>query len=468
MLSSQAFNAFLKTLEEPPHHAIFILATTEKNKILPTILSRCQIYDFQRITIADTVEHLQYVAQQEGIEADVEGLNVIAQKADGGMRDALSIFDQIVSSTQGHITYASVIDNLNVLDYENYFQLTDSVLQSAVPAVLLGFDGILRNGFDAQYFVSGLSSHFRNLLVCKDASTLPLLEVAPSVAERYGQQAARCSTDFLYKAMNLSNECDLAYRTSNNKRLLVELMLIKLCQLSAPAPSVAPAEPPLQKVAPAAQPQTPPASARPATAPSAPAAAPAPSAASVQPSVPVPPASASSATPPPVQRQGSPMPAREAHPAAPVRKAPVSISIKGTQPAPSVQESPKPVQPAEMNQSFADGDLLRAWNDFIRTIPTETVLINTIKTCQPERRSDTQFEVVVDNQTQLRLVQERMPSILSFVQTAVKNTHFEISVRESERAEKQKAFSPREKLAQMAQKNPYVRPFTESFGLELA
>ncbi|MCH5328306.1 MAG: DNA polymerase III subunit gamma/tau, partial [Coprobacter sp.] len=274
MLSSQAFNAFLKTLEEPPHHAIFILATTEKNKILPTILSRCQIYDFQRITIADTVEHLQYVAEQEGIETEVEGLNVIAQKADGGMRDALSIFDQIVSSTQGHITYASVIDNLNVLDYENYFKLTDAFLQSAVPAVLLGFDEILRNGFDAQYFVSGLSGHFRNLLVCKDASTLPLLEVAPSVAERYGQQAARCSTDFLYKAMNISNECDLAYRASNNKRLLVELMLIKLCQLSAPAQPAAVVEPPLQKVAPAtpsAQPQAPAVSARPTAQPAQPA-----------------------------------------------------------------------------------------------------------------------------------------------------------------------------------------------------
>ena len=222
MLSQAAFNAFLKTLEEPPHHAIFILATTEKHKILPTILSRCQIYDFNRISVNDTVEHLQYVAEKEGIQAEPEALNVIAQKADGGMRDALSIFDQVVSFTNGHVTYKSAIENLNVLDYEYYFRITDCLLENKVPEIMLLFNDILNKGFDGNHFITGLASHFRDLLVSRDAATLPLLEVGASVRERYQAQAQKCKTSFLYKAMKLCNDCDLNYRASKNKRFLVE------------------------------------------------------------------------------------------------------------------------------------------------------------------------------------------------------------------------------------------------------
>ena len=218
MLSQAAFNAFLKTLEEPPHHAIFILATTEKHKILPTILSRCQIYDFNRIGIKDTTEHLQYVAKQEHINAEPEALTVIAQKADGGMRDALSIFDQVVSFTGGNITYKSVIENLNVLDYEYYFKLTDLLLENKVPEAMLLFNDVLKKGFDGSHFITGLSSHFRDLLVSKDASTLQLLEVGASIRERYQAQARKCEAKFLYKAMKLCNDCDLNYRASKNKR----------------------------------------------------------------------------------------------------------------------------------------------------------------------------------------------------------------------------------------------------------
>ena len=234
MLSTAAFNAFLKTLEEPPHHAIFILATTEKHKLLPTILSRCQIYDFQRITIEDIVEHLRYVASQEGFTVDDDALNVIARKADGGMRDALSIFDQVAASSGGNITYQTTIENLNILDYDYYFRLTDALLDGNVPEALLVFDSVLRAGFGAQLFVNGLSSHFRDLMVSKDAATLPLLDVGTAVAEQYARQAERCDKAFLYKAMDLSNRCDLDYRISNNKRLLVELMLIKICSLGMP------------------------------------------------------------------------------------------------------------------------------------------------------------------------------------------------------------------------------------------
>ena len=233
MLSTAAFNAFLKTLEEPPQHAIFILATTEKHKILPTILSRCQIYDFSRITVNDTVEHLENVARKEHIEAEPEALNVIAQKADGGMRDALSIFDQVVSFTNGHITYQSVIENLNVLDYEYYFKLTDFFLENKVAECLLTFNDILRKGFDGNHFITGLTSHFRNLLVSRDPSTLQLLEAGASIRDRYQAQAQKCTPQFLYKAMKLCNDCDLNYRQSKNKRLLVELTLIQVAQLTA-------------------------------------------------------------------------------------------------------------------------------------------------------------------------------------------------------------------------------------------
>jgi DNA polymerase-3 subunit gamma/tau len=233
MLSSAAFNAFLKTLEEPPHHAIFILATTEKHKILPTILSRCQIYDFSRISISDTVEHLQYVASQEGVQAEVEALNVLAQKADGGMRDALSIFDQVVSFTGGNVTYKAVIDNLNVLDYEYYFKLTDAILTNNVVDSLLILNDILNKGFDGHNIVTGIASHFRDVLVCKDPRTAELFEVGASIRERYVATAQKCTNEFLYKAIEITNECDLNYRLSKNKKLLIELTLIRLCQLSA-------------------------------------------------------------------------------------------------------------------------------------------------------------------------------------------------------------------------------------------
>ena len=238
MLSSSAFNAFLKTLEEPPHHAIFILATTEKHKILPTILSRCQIYDFSRISISDTVEHLKYVASQEGVNAELEALNVLAQKSDGGMRDALSIFDQVVSFTGGNVTYKAVIDNLNVLDYEYYFKLTEAVLTNNVIDSLLILNDILNKGFDGHNVVTGVASHFRDLLVCKDPRTAELFEVGASIRERYVTMSQRCSNEFLYRAIEITNECDLNYRVSKNKKLLVELTLIRLCQLSGNPQSV--------------------------------------------------------------------------------------------------------------------------------------------------------------------------------------------------------------------------------------
>lgn len=233
MLSQAAFNAFLKTLEEPPHHAIFILATTEKHKILPTIMSRCQIYDFKRMGVNDIVGHLKNVAEKEGIMVEDAALNIIAQKADGGMRDALSIFDQVASFCGGNITYQRTIENLNVLDYDYYFRLTDFFLEGKITECMLTLNEILSKGFEGQYFITGLSSHFRNLLVSQDAQTVGLIEASEEVRNRYKEQAKKCKPQFLFRSMKLANDCDLNYKQSQNKRLLVELTLIEMAQLSS-------------------------------------------------------------------------------------------------------------------------------------------------------------------------------------------------------------------------------------------
>jgi DNA polymerase-3 subunit gamma/tau len=231
MLSTQAFNAFLKTLEEPPAHAIFILATTEKHKILPTILSRCQIYDFNRISISDIEKHLKEVAQKENIVAEAEALNIIAQKADGAMRDALSIFDQVVSFCGAKVTYKDTIANLNVLDYDYYFKLTDCFQHSDISGTLLIFSEILDKGFNAHHFIMGLGQHFRDLLICQDPVTLQLLEVGGEIRERYKKQAAQCTVNFLIGALQLSSECDISYKSSSNQRFLVELTIVRIAQL---------------------------------------------------------------------------------------------------------------------------------------------------------------------------------------------------------------------------------------------
>lgn len=234
MLSASAFNAFLKTLEEPPAHAVFILATTEKHKLLPTILSRCQIYDFSRITVEDIVEHLAHVAEKEGIKAETEALHVVALKADGGMRDALSIFDQVVSYCGGDVTYDKTIANLHVLGYDYYFNLVRFLLAGEIPSGLLLFDEVLNNGFDARQFINGLASHLRNLMVAASKSTLALLEVGASIRQKYLEQASVVSLPFIYQALDICNQCDLHYRESNNKRLLVELALIQIGQILHP------------------------------------------------------------------------------------------------------------------------------------------------------------------------------------------------------------------------------------------
>ena len=234
MLSQSAFNAFLKTLEEPPAHVVFILATTEKHKILPTILSRCQVYDFERMTVPNIIAHLKHVADDQGITYEEEALNLIAEKADGGMRDALSIFDQAASFCQGNITYEKVLEDLNVLDVDNYFKAIDLALECKVTEEMLLLNGVMEKGFDGGHFISGLASHVRNVLMAADTSTLKLIETSDAMRQRYAEQARKCPVKFLYSALKILNECDVKYRQSSNKRLLVELTLIEVAQIQQP------------------------------------------------------------------------------------------------------------------------------------------------------------------------------------------------------------------------------------------
>ena len=481
MLSSAAFNAFLKTLEEPPHHALFILATTEKHKILPTILSRCQIYDFHRISVNDTVEYLGEVARKEGIEAEPEALNVIAQKADGGMRDALSIFDQVVSFTNGHITYQSVIENLNVLDYEYYFQLTDAILQNKVQDCLLILNDILAKGFDGSHFITGLSSHFRDLLVSRDAATLPLLEAGASIRQRYQTQAQQCTPRFLYQAMKLSNDCDLNYRASKNKRLLVELTLIQLAQLTEegadtpaggqrPTPTLKPITPQQPAAAPGPQPQ------QPATAPRPQSQQPAAGASrpSQQPSAhpTLPPSSTAAGTAPAAAQNLS-------APAAADKKIPVmkagnlGISIRHPQPAAHAKKNaapaPPPAESAYEDYAVYEKDLVYYWREFAARLPKEeaanSARMMNISPTLPA--GQTTFEVVVDNEMAQRSLQQLAPQILASLQEKLHNRHLQMTVRVSEANEHIRAYSQVERFQLMSQKNPHLMKLKEAFGLEL-
>ena len=495
MLSQAAFNAFLKTLEEPPHHAIFILATTEKHKILPTILSRCQIYDFNRISVSDMVEHLESVALKEHVETEPEALNVIAQKADGGMRDALSIFDQVVSFTNGHITYKSVIDNLNVLDYEYYFRLTDCFLENKVTECMLLFNDVLKKGFDGNHFITGLSSHLRDLLVSRDPATLPLLEVGASIRERYQAQAQKCTPQFLYKAMKLCNDCDLNYRLSKNKRLLVELTLIQVAQLTAEAEEPGQGRSPKQTLSPvfnqataqAAQPATP----KPQPAAGNYAAQPAGNYAStlqqpnasyrpaepVQPatSAPSPQASASGAGP----MHANPLPKTSAEKKIPVMKAgSMGISIRRSQAPQTEKAAPAAQATAAIPQAdanwedyiFNEKDLNYYWREFAARLPKEEAAnAGRMMNMQPQLLKDgVTFEVAVDNDIVQKYMQQLAPHIETHLRTQLHNRKIRMTVRVSAPNENIRAYSHVERFQMMSQKNPKLLKLKEALGLELS
>ena len=472
MLSTSAFNAFLKTLEEPPRHAIFILATTEKHKILPTILSRCQIYDFNRISVEDTVAHLAYVASKEGVTAEPEALNVIAMKADGGMRDALSIFDQVVSFTGGNITYQNAIDNLNVLDYEYYFRLTDLFLENKVPDALLLFNEVLGKGFDGNHFITGLSSHLRDLLVSKDASTLPLLQVGASIRERYQTQAQKCPLPFLYRAMKLCNDCDLNYRASKNKRLLVELTLIQISQItSGEEDAISGGRSPKQVIKPVFNQQPAPA---PQVQPAQSSVTPAKVSAQPQPTIP---------QQTPNQQTPSPTAASLLAKEKEEKKIPVmrmgglGVSIKQhpqTPTSPSTQTSAAPAteaaapQQPEEDYIFNERDVNYYWQEYAGQLPVEQVAIaKRMHNMHPTLLNDTTFEVTVDNEIISKEFTALIPSIQNYLRTRLKNRKVTMTVRISAPSEKTRAYGRVEKFQMMAQKNNALLKLKEELGLEL-
>lgn len=460
MLSSAAFNAFLKTLEEPPHHALFILATTEKHKVLPTILSRCQIYDFSRISIADMVEHLEYVSSCEGVKAEPEALNVIAQKADGGMRDALSIFDQVVSFTNGNITYQAVIDNLNVLDYEYYFRLTEAMLAGKVRSAILILNDILSKGFDGQNIITGLASHFRDLLVCKDESTLVLFEVGASIRERYKEMAKRCSDQWLFKAIELANTCDLNYRASRNKRLLLELTLIQLCQLGngeQPAddkkkrliePVVSGNQPQTAGQTPSGQPhtvQSAPPLQQPVRSPQEMNGA----IPRTQPSVPqTPPATAS-------RRMARP-------PQFGTSLKDIGVEHRKAETAPQTQTNA-----SDMHNAFSQETLTHCWDTFAASIDKKVYLKNTMLNCKPVLQDHDLFEVCVHNPGQQDELTNNCIDILRYLRAQLKNTHIQMRVRIDETNEKHLAYTSAEKYEHLLGINPVLAKLRDEFNLIL-
>jgi DNA polymerase-3 subunit gamma/tau len=478
MLSTSAFNAFLKTLEEPPVHAIFILATTEKHKIIPTILSRCQTFDFNRMDVEDIVNHLTYVAQKEGYKAEPEALNVIAQKADGGMRDALSIFDQVVSFTGGDITYEKVIANLNVLDYDYYFRLTDMLLECKVSESLLLFNEILGKGFEGDHFITGLAGHFRNLLVSKDESTLPLLQVGASIRKRYSEQAAKCPLPFIYKAMKLCNDCDMNYRASKNKRLLVELTLIQVAQLTQADDDLSGGRRPKRQLKPifsrllAAQQ---PADNSGSTTPTVAAATTQQQSQQKQPQ-----------TAPQQPQQHQSVAEQLANSYNTEQRKPVigrqslGISIKGGRTATDnkVAQEQAIVAPAATTATtakeiddmvFSEKDLRHYWIEYAGRLPKDYVAFaRRMQMIQPALQKDgTTFEIVVDNELSAKDFNKMSGHILGYLRKSLKNKDVQMKVRVSETQEMVRAVGRVEKFTLMAKKNPALIKFKEAFGLEL-
>ncbi len=447
MLSQAAFNAFLKTLEEPPQHAIFILATTEKHKILPTIMSRCQIYDFKRMAVNDIVGHLKHVAEQEGIKVEEAALNIIAQKADGGMRDALSIFDQVASFCSGNITYQQTIENLNVLDYDYYFRLTDYFLEGKITECMLTLNEILSKGFEGQYFITGLSSHFRNLLVSQDAQTAELIEASDEVRNRYKEQAQKCKPKFLFRAMKLANDCDLNYKQSQNKRLLVEITLIEMAQLSSDdgeASGLCPTKI-LKPIFQALRPKTEVFQ-------------------NVQPASPAKTESpARTAAPSVITPQSSPITPRRPG-AFSIRRQQNSQSQQST----TVQETV--VVPTFENQPVNPTDLTVAWREFAKNLPQEDRALSfQLDNMEPQLQEDGQtILVIVDNPSLQGELHKIQPRIEGYLHQRLQNNALKLTTRLREATDKRRALSRMEIFNEMLEQSEALRKLKEEFELELA
>ncbi len=455
MLSAQAFNAFLKTLEEPPKYVIFILATTEKNKVLPTILSRCQIYDFARMSVQNTVDHLAYVAEKEGYTVEPEALNLIAQKADGGMRDALSIFDQMVSYTGGNITYQSTLENLNVLDSEYYFRLVDHFLAGEVEPCLLLFNEVLNRGFDGGNFIEGLASHARDLLVSRDAQTLPLLEVSDAMRGKYQEQAQRCKPEFLYKILKLCNDCGNNYRQSRNKRLQVELCLIQAAQATdedAPASGLRPDKSikPIFKAADKAAQGEKKASPSPADVKKTPATA------------------AATAAPPAKKPTGSPK--RQ-----PVKRAmvdPSAVSMNPNSAYTKSDEQRNDPQDASFYLSesgkLTDNNLIKCWHHYANTLETDDPgMANRLRGIVPSLQSEDAFSVTVGSDNIKKELESHKSNIEAFFSRHASVPNVEMHIVVNKDKEAHKVLSKPQLLKRMMERNHALEQLVNEMDLEI-
>ena len=469
MLSAAAFNAFLKTLEEPPSYVIFILATTEKHKILPTIISRCQIYDFDRMSVPDIINHLKMVAEKEGIHYEEEALNVIAEKADGGMRDALSIFDQCASFSQNDITYAKVIENLNVLDSDNYFRIIDLSLENKVSDIMLLLNSVIAKGFDGGHLINGLAAHVRNVLMAKDEQTLPLLEVSERVKERFREQAKRCPVTFLYDALKIMNRCDVNYRQSSNKRLLVELTLIEVAQItqeddsagagrrparrikslfqkimvntqSKPAPQVAASEHGMRREKTASQqPVVTTAATHAAT------------------------AGTVTVTPTPSTQNAGPKPT-------PKKLGSIITTfdkLRNNTPKIYVKEEDSEVTTTE-NAPFTQEDLEREWYAMCSRMPQSMVgLSSRMKNISPAITDFPHIELVIDSQLLLDELTPIRGRIRATMAKALHNKDIQFSMRLAKAEETKKILSKRELFDNLRKENPAVEKLRQLLDLEL-
>lgn len=438
MLSQAAFNAFLKTLEEPPDYAKFILATTEKHKIIPTILSRCQIFDFRRISVPDIAGYLAYVAEKEQVEASDEALHIIAMRADGALRDALSIFDQLVSFGGKQLTYEMVIEHLNVLDYTYYFQITDQVLNGDMSNALLTLNEIIGRGFEGQYFIIGLGEHLRNLLVCKDTATVQLLEVSANVKEKYAEQSGRCSIRFLAKALEIQNQCDIEYKNSNNKRLNLELAILRMCTIDAATTN------PPEKKKPLAEPgqqneKSPPAHQENKKKKTV---------ASGQGNIPEVKSTKESPTP---TGNGS-----------------FTISIKPENHQGNQQNNSHDVSLKEEKEEFAEEQLLKVWNYYTESIARQYPnYYSTLRKHKPELKDDFLVELPIDNKVQEIEVRDKKAELLEFLRNELRNSFIRVETRIIEGEDNSKPYIPDDKFQAMLKKNPLLKELKDSLDLDL-
>lgn len=486
MLSTAAFNAFLKTLEEPPSYVIFILATTEKHKIIPTILSRCQIYDFARITVADMVDHLKYVAECEGYTAEPAALNVIARKADGAMRDALSIFDQVAASSRGNITYQETVDNLNVLDSSYYHRLLDCFLQGKVLESWMIYKEIRDKGFNSQFFINGLADYMRDLMVALDPSTIVLLEADDEARQTMAQAASRCNPDFIYRTMNLCNEADLKYREASNKQFLIELTLARICQLLSPSPeNSGEGEGQLQPIAAATDGSRPSTESRmdspTETAPAHPTPAVAPAGGVEVVST----ARGAEASP-----KSAFKPAVSSKPVAPAtgsggRRVVAATSAKtrtfsisghggGGVTATHGGDSGNPAAPSapapRNSEAFTREQINQAWQAFMDANPTRHILVNTMRASFPapvEDGKSHRYKIMVENDKQHQEMQEAMPSLLQYLRDTLRNDYVEIEIEINQGEASPHTWNEREVLSHMLENNPSLKGLIDDFQLTI-